>query len=117
VGWADSADKLVILPTFTIELRYTRMGDANLDRTVNSADAIVMARNYVTTANPTWDQGNFNFDSTVNFADATILQKNYNLTATGSVVPGVVDSPIAQNSPAVDDDPISRVKKTKKNRK
>jgi len=70
-------------------LRYTRMGDVNLDRVVNSTDAIIMARNYITTANPKWDQGNFNFDNTVNLADATILQKNFNQVATGSFTPGV----------------------------
>ena len=62
-------------------------------------------------------QGNFNFDSTVNFADATILQKNYNLTATGSVTPGALDGADASIGPAVDDDPISKVKRSRKHRK
>jgi hypothetical protein len=93
VGWADSADNVVPMPGFTIMLRYTRMGDVNLDRVVNSTDAIIMARNYITTANPNWDQGHFNFDNTVNLADATILQKNFSQVATGSVMPGVTAPP------------------------
>jgi autotransporter-associated beta strand protein len=86
VGYADSADGAVAgQPANTIQISYTVVGDANLDRTVNSVDAITMARNYLIAGKTAWDQGNFNYDATIDFADATLLQKNYNATVTPSV--------------------------------
>jgi hypothetical protein len=87
VGYADSADGVVLgQPANTVEVRYTVMGDTNLDRVVNSTDAIQMSRNYLVAGRTNWDQGNFNYDTTINFADAQILQKNFNAVASGSVV-------------------------------
>jgi uncharacterized repeat protein (TIGR03803 family) len=87
IGYADSADGMVSgQPGNTVEIRYTVMGDANLDRVVNSTDAILMARNYLIAGRSAWDLGNFNYDSTINLSDAMILQKNFNATASGSVV-------------------------------
>jgi len=61
VGYADSADGLIAgQPANTVEVRYTVMGDANLDRVVNSTDAIQMTRNYGASGTPAWDLGNFN---------------------------------------------------------
>jgi hypothetical protein len=58
VGFADAADHIApFQPALTVELRFTRMGDANLDRIVNATDAILMARNYGATGTPrpgTW---------------------------------------------------------------
>jgi hypothetical protein len=87
VGWADSSDGTgVNSAANTIELKYTVNGDANLDRVVNSVDAIQMARNYLIAGKSAWDLGNFNYDSAIDFSDAQILQKNFNAVATGSVV-------------------------------
>jgi hypothetical protein len=83
LGLADSADGIVVgQPASTFEVRYTAVGDANLDRVVNADDAILMSRHWNATNFPAWDVGNFNYDSTINLADATLLQKNWNATVT-----------------------------------
>jgi hypothetical protein len=93
IGFADSADGAVAAqPANTVEIAYTVMGDTNLDRTVNSTDAITMARNYLITGKSAWDQGNFNYDSTIDINDANILQKNYNQTATISAAISIANS-------------------------
>jgi uncharacterized repeat protein (TIGR03803 family) len=99
VGFADSADGTVQgQPANTIEIRFTVMGDANLDGVVNSLDAITTARNYLGAGVLTWDMGDFNFDGSVNINDAGILQKNFNRSVTSapgyaeSVMPVVVPS-------------------------
>jgi acid phosphatase len=88
IGYADSSDAVVAgQPANTVEVRYTVMGDANLDRIVNSADATILGRNYMVAGKTAWDQGNFNYDSAVNMTDASLLQRNFNVVATGSVTP------------------------------
>jgi hypothetical protein len=85
VGYVDSADNLITgQPVHTIELRYTVLGDSNLDRVVNMADALRLQANYNATGTPSWDRGNFNYDTAVNGSDAVILGRNYTLTAGGS---------------------------------
>jgi len=89
IGFADSASGAVSgQPSNTIELRYTPLGDANLDGIVNATDAVTMARNWNPPNTRFWDQGDFNFDGTINLADATLLQKNWNATA--PAIPAVV---------------------------
>jgi hypothetical protein len=91
IGYADWADGVVNgQPSNTVEIRYTVMGDTNLDRLVNAVDAVTMARNYLIAGKTAWDLGNFNYDATINLSDAMILQKNFNATATGSVVAATV---------------------------
>jgi len=93
IGFADSSDGIVAgQPPNTVEVRYTVMGDANLDRVVNSQDATVMGRNYMVAGKAAWDSGNFNYDSAVNMIDANILQRNFNTTATGSVVAATLNT-------------------------
>jgi len=100
VGYADSADGLVSgQPLNTVEVRYTVMGDANLDRVVNSTDAVQMARNYNNSINPAWDQGNFNYDASVNMADAVLLQKNFNATASGAAAAALAPATTPSASP------------------
>ncbi len=71
VGWADGADgtgAVAGLSSGQIELKYTLLGDANLDGTVNGSDFSILAANFglgVTN----WDQGNFLFSSSVNGSD------------------------------------------------
>ncbi len=102
IGYADSADGLVSgQPANTIELRYTLMGDTNLDRIVNSTDSITTARNYLAAGKTAWDLGNFNYDSTIDMSDATLLQKNFNATATGSAQPASVPIAAASALPPV----------------
>jgi hypothetical protein len=101
IGYADSPTGSVPSePPNTIELRYTILGDSNLDGTVNSTDAITLARNYNLPTATTWPQGDFNYDAVVNMSDATLLQRNFNLT-----VPPVTFSapaPTTSNSPISD---------------
>jgi len=88
VGFVDSADGLIAgQPVNTVELRFTVMGDANLDRIVDINDAMRLQANYNTTGSPAWDRGNFNFDTTVDSNDALLMTRNYGVTATGSVEP------------------------------
>ncbi len=74
-------------------------GDTNLDGVVNSADAIVMARNYGLQTGATWAMGDFNGDGKVNYADATLLQQYYNRSV--NINPGVPSfQPAAVPEPA-----------------
>ncbi len=79
VGWADGADgthNVAGLSSGEIELKYTLLGDANLDGTVNGSDFSVLAANFglgVTN----WDQGNFLYGSSVNGSDFSALAANF----------------------------------------
>jgi hypothetical protein len=87
IGYADSADGVIPgQPANSVEVRYTRTGDANLDRTVDSNDVIQTARNFLIAGRTAWDQGNFNYDSVVNLADINLVQKNLNTTLTVAAV-------------------------------
>jgi hypothetical protein len=77
IGWADGKDKIATsISSGTIELKYTLLGDANLDGTVNGSDFSLLAANFglgVTN----WDQGNFLFTSSVNGSDFSALAANF----------------------------------------
>ncbi len=79
VGWADGADgthNVAGLVSGEIELKYTLVGDANLDGTVNGSDFSILAANFglgVTN----WDQGNFLYTSSVNGSDFSALAANF----------------------------------------
>ena len=69
-----------------IEIKYTLLGDANLDGVVNGTDFSILAANFgLGTTN--WDQGNFLYGTTVNGSDFAALAANFGLGAsTGSNV-------------------------------
>jgi len=77
IGWADGKDKIASgISSGTIELKYTLLGDANLDGTVNGSDFSLLAANFglgVTN----WDQGNFLFGTSVNGSDFSALAANF----------------------------------------
>ncbi len=81
VGWADGDDGVhnvgnTLLTTGEILLKYTLVGDANLDGTVNGTDFSILAANFglgVTN----WDQGNFLYGSSVNGSDFSALAANF----------------------------------------
>jgi autotransporter-associated beta strand protein len=78
VGYADGADGVVAgLTSGQIEIKYTLMGDANLDGLVNSADFNILAANFNQSVTG-WDQGDFNYDGLVNSADFNLLAANFN---------------------------------------
>ena len=59
-----------------ILLRYTLLGDANLDGSVTSADFVELAQNFGK-ASPVWCAGDFNYDGNVNALDFNALASNY----------------------------------------
>jgi len=77
VGFADGRDGVVAgLSSGQIELKYTLLGDANLDGTVNGTDFSILAANFglgVTN----WDQGDFLYGSSVNGSDFSALAGNF----------------------------------------
>ncbi len=76
LGYADSADpgNPAGLPTDTIEIMYTLLGDANLDGTVNAEDFTLFSQNLGQSGG--WDAGDFNYDGTVNAEDFTLFSGN-----------------------------------------
>jgi len=88
IGWADGADKTGAVKNLTsgeIELKYTLVGDANLDGTVNGSDFSILAANFglgVTN----WDQGNFLYSSSVNGSDFSALAANFGQGDSGASV-------------------------------
>ena len=93
IGYADSADGVVQGQVAnTVLVRYTIMGDANLDGTVNFADLVTLAQHYGQ-SNATWDQGDFNYDGVVNFSDLVLLAQNYGQVVSGAAQPSFAAVP------------------------
>jgi hypothetical protein len=69
----------------SVLVRYTKLGDANLDGAVDFLDLARMAQNYNTTVSGQteswWARGDFNYDGAVDFADLAKLAQNYNTAA------------------------------------
>jgi hypothetical protein len=59
-------------------VKYTLLGDANLDGTVNFNDFSIVQTHYGQPGD--WADGDFNYDGTVNFNDFSLLQNNYGKT-------------------------------------
>lgn len=77
VGWADGNDRVVAgLSSGQIELKYTLVGDANLDGVVNGADFSILAANFGQ-GYTNWDQGNFLYGPAINGADFSALAANF----------------------------------------
>jgi hypothetical protein len=77
IGWADGADNVVAgLASGKIELKYTLLGDANLDGSVNGSDFSILAANFGL-GSQNWDRGNFLYGSSVNGADFSALAANF----------------------------------------
>ncbi|MGD0769483.1 MAG: PEP-CTERM sorting domain-containing protein [Tepidisphaeraceae bacterium] len=91
LGYADAADagNPAHLSSGQIEVKYTLLGDANLDGIVNAADFTILAANFNQPVTA-WDQGDFNYDGLVNAADFTDLAANFNQSASGAASAGDV---------------------------
>ncbi len=77
IGFADGTDRVISgLSSGEIELKYTLLGDANLDGTVNGSDFSILAANFGL-GHTNWDQGNFLFASSVNGSDFSALAANF----------------------------------------
>jgi len=75
--------------------RTVKLGDINLDGTVNFLDGGILSSNW-NTSGKNWTQGDFNGDGTVNFLDGGLISSNWN-TSGGTNTPltatGVADTP------------------------
>ncbi|MGD0140446.1 MAG: family 16 glycosylhydrolase [Tepidisphaeraceae bacterium] len=108
LGYADGADGVVAgLSSGQIEVKYTLLGDANLDGLVNAADFNILAANFNQSITG-WDQGDFNYDGLVNAADFNELAANFNQGASGAsvassaaVLPAPAISVVVSASPSV----------------
>ena len=85
VGYADANDpgNPAGLASGTIEVEYTLLGDADLNRIVNGIDFGILAANF-NKAVTAWDQGDFNYDNIVNGIDFGLLAANFNKGASGA---------------------------------
>jgi autotransporter-associated beta strand protein len=88
IGYADSADvgNPAGLSSGQIEIKYTLLGDANLDGKVNGSDFTLMAANFNDSVSAGWDKGDFNYSGTVNGDDFVLLADNFNDFASQSAV-------------------------------
>ena len=78
LGYADGKDGVVSgLTSGQIEIKYTLLGDANLDGLVNGSDFNILAANFNQSITG-WDQGDFNYDGLVNASDFNELAANFN---------------------------------------
>jgi hypothetical protein len=86
IGYADAADQgnPAGLSSGQIELRYTLLGDANLDGKVNGTDFAILAANFNQSVSG-WDDGDFNYDGKANGTDFTELAANFNQGVSASV--------------------------------
>jgi hypothetical protein len=87
LGYADSADagNPANLSSGTIEMKYTLLGDANLDGVVNAVDFGILAANFNKGVTG-WDKGDFNYDNVVSAVDFGELAANFNKGATGTSI-------------------------------
>ena len=95
LGFADSADpgNPANLSSGTIEIKYTLLGDANLDGVVDGTDFGILAANFNKGVSR-WDQGDFNYDGVVDGADFSDLAANFDKGASGADVgPPAIDDP------------------------
>jgi hypothetical protein len=74
-------------------VRYTYLGDANLDGKVNALDFNILASNFGNPNFPNWSQADFNYDSSVDTADFNLLAMNYNLALAAPPLGGLVPEP------------------------
>ena len=85
LGYADAADtgNPAGLSAGTIEIKYTLLGDVDLNGVVNGIDFGILAANFNKGVSR-WDQGDFNYDGIVNGIDFGSLAANFNQGASGS---------------------------------
>jgi autotransporter-associated beta strand protein len=98
VGYADSADpgNPAGLPSGTIEVAFTLLGDADLNHTVNGVDFGILAANFNHGVSR-WDQGDFNYDNVVNGVDFGALAANFNKGAASASDIAALDAFAAAN--------------------
>jgi hypothetical protein len=86
VGYADGKDGIVSgLSSGQIEIKYTLLGDADLDGSVTGSDFTELVGN-LGKSGRVWDQGDFDYDGLVTGSDFTALVGNLGKSATGAAV-------------------------------
>jgi hypothetical protein len=68
-------------------VRYTRIGDLNLDGTVSISDFIDLASHFNTVGGATWQMGDVNYDGSVTISDFIDLASNFNQSVSGEALP------------------------------
>jgi hypothetical protein len=82
VGYGDAGSLAIVPPVFgsveagDIILRYTLLGDATLDRTVNLTDFNALSSNFGQSNRP-FTRGDFNYDNVVNLSDFNLLAARF----------------------------------------
>ena len=72
----------------TLLVRYTLVGDANLNGAVDFPDLVKVAQNYGLAAGATWPTGDFNYDNNTDFADLVAIAQNYGTALPAAPIPG-----------------------------
>jgi len=86
LGFADGTDGVVAgLSSGQIEVKYTLVGDLNLDGEVDGIDFAILAHNFDTSTN-NWDQGDLLYHGVVNDMDFEEFAKNFGRTDAGGSV-------------------------------
>jgi autotransporter-associated beta strand protein len=86
IGYADGADGIAKgLSSGQIEIKYTLLGDADLDGAVTGSDFTDLVGN-LGKSGRTWDQGDFDYDGSVTGSDFTALVGNLGKSASGAAV-------------------------------
>jgi len=84
LGYADGADGIVTgLSSGQIEIKYTLLGDVDLDGSVTGSDFTILASNLGKEVNG-WDQGDFQYTGAVTGSDFTALAQNLGKSASGA---------------------------------
>jgi autotransporter-associated beta strand protein len=98
VGYADAADpgNPAGLSSGQIEVAFTLLGDANLDKAVNGVDFGILAANFNKGVTG-WDKGDFNYDNAVNGVDFGFLAANFNKGAASASDIAALDAFAAAN--------------------
>ncbi len=103
LGYADGADGVVAgLSSGTIEIKYTLMGDANLDGIVSGDDFTILAGNLGKSGISAWDKGNFLYSPTGSITgdDFTALVNNLGKQANISAAALPPSNPTTLNTTA-----------------
>jgi len=102
IGYANNGDPGMGLTTFggqsvnanSALVRYTVLGDANLDGKVDLSDFLALRQNFGVAGNATWDQGDFDYDGKVDLNDFLILRSHYGQSLPTGLAGAIMASPL-----------------------
>jgi hypothetical protein len=88
IGYGEASDLFTVFPApfagdsvddTAVLLRYTLIGDADLNRSVDIGDFSLLGSNFNALATR-WTRGNFNYDGGTDIGDFSLLAANFNQT-------------------------------------